>query len=74
MIDLHCMVCTRKMPDDRPRKAKTCSAECQRVLNNARRQERAGKVCRLCNRRFGKVKELEPVLSKHNAIAAKVGG
>lgn len=74
MITLHCMVCTCEMPIDRPRKSKTCSPECQRTLNNERRQERAVKFCRLCGRRFTKVKELDTVLRKHTAIAAKVGG
>lgn len=72
MIALHCMVCTKLMPEGR--RGKTCGPICQRALGNAKRSKRAGEKCRLCGRRFPRAKELKPVPSEHNAIAAKVGG
>lgn len=72
MIALYCMVCTKLMPEGR--RGKTCTPECQRSLGNAKRSKRAGEKCRLCGRRFPRAKELKPVPSRHNAIAAKVGG
>lgn len=71
---LFCMVCRGEIPKERGKRAKTCTRECQVALNDGKRQERAEKFCRTCGRRFAKKKELEPVRSPHNAIAAKVGG
>lgn len=53
MISLHCVICTGEIPEDRARRrARTCSLDCQRLLNNLKREQHASRKCRLCGRRF----------------------
>jgi hypothetical protein len=42
-----------------------CSTDCRRDFRNRKRNERAGKYCRLCKRRMPKQRESDPVLSEH---------
>jgi hypothetical protein len=42
-----------------------CSTDCRRDFRNRKRQERAGKLCRLCGRRMPKPKELGAVPREH---------
>jgi len=59
-------LCLGDIPVQRARrKAVTCSNECQREYRRIRRQEGAGRKCRLCGRRFRRSPELDPVLMAH---------
>jgi hypothetical protein len=42
-----------------------CGTDCRREFRNRKRNERAGKYCRLCKRRMPKQRESGPVLSEH---------
>jgi hypothetical protein len=49
-----------------------CSTDCRREFRNRKRNERAGKYCRLCKRRMPKQHATTPVLSEHNATQESV--
>lgn len=47
-LEMHCVVCTKPLPDDRRKNAVTCSPECTTRRKDYWRSKQDAKMCRYC--------------------------
>jgi hypothetical protein len=63
-VKIFCVLCREEIPPERTaRRAVTCSERCAKEYRRQARQDRAGKKCRLCGRRFRKARPVEGTVS-----------
>jgi hypothetical protein len=55
-LSKHCVVCTAEHQE----RGWFCSDKCRKEYRNAKRNEKAGKKCRLCGRRLPKPRDSKP--------------
>jgi hypothetical protein len=70
-LNIRCVICAELVPEERSKRgAITCTPEHGKELGKRRRDDKAGKSCRLCGRRTRKPR-VERVLTEQGAIESR---